>query len=175
MNNGSSVSNTPHHGNRAGRPSTAMGDASSIKSSLGKRSMGQRATSTPAAPKTPVQKKPRHSTIVRDTVLTMMDSWFLEENENLSETLQEQEVGYNKIIANMHAQQTIAEERERVLATQLMQYRRFCMMVQNWCPQAREMFPGDMEQMLAIHEEQNRELSAFIEMMTEATDTEDEQ
>jgi len=172
MNNGSSVGNAPHHCNRADRASTTTSDGSSIKPSLGKRSMGQRSTGVPERATTPVQKKPRHSTLVRNTVLTMMDSWFLEENNNLEESLQEQEEGYNAIITRLHTQQRIADERERVMATQLMQYRRFCNMVQDWCPAAREMFPGDFEQMLAIHQEQNRELSAFIDMMSAETDTE---
>jgi len=173
MQNGSSVSNTPYHGNRASRASTASGDAPSIIPSLGKRSMGQRTAAAQPPATTPVQKKPRHSTIVKNTVLTMMDSWFLEENNILSESLDEQEEGYTRVIANLNAQLTVSEERERVFAMQLMQFRRYCMMVQQWCPQAAEMFPGDVEQMLAIHAEQNRELSEFAQLMTEETDTEE--
>lgn len=139
----------------------------SSASALGKR---------PIAPKANLdstQKKPRHATIVHNTVATVMDSWYRQENEILCESLEEQEEGYCRIINNLNAKMTSAEEIIRVRETQLMQYRRFCLMVMQWCPQAQEMFPGDFEQMTAIHQHQNTELADFIRIQEEETDTEE--
>lgn len=164
------------------RPRSTSGDAAGSQPSLsrghlGKRSSAEQTTQNPMVPKAP---RLCHGDIVRNTVLTMMDSWFIEENNILSESLDEQEEGYDRIvatqaqeIANLRAQLDVAEETERLRTTQLMQYRRFCNMVFTWCNQANEMFPGDFNQMVMIHEEQNRELAAYANRMADETDDEE--
>lgn len=119
------------------------------------------------------QKKPRHADIVHNTVVTVMESWYRRENDILTEDLQEQEEGYTRIVTNQAAQLRIAAETIRVRELQITQLRRFIHMVMNFSPQARDMFPGDMEEMIMIHMDLNNQLADFIRTWSEETDDED--
>jgi hypothetical protein len=105
------------------------------------------------------QKKPRHSDIVRNTVLTMMDSWFVEENDILSESNEELTEAFERqaeVQADLRQELDRASRTIQLLQIQLAASRRYSHMVEIWCPQVREMFPGDLQDMLAIQAEQWR-------------------
>lgn len=134
---------------------------SSIRITTGERKAmdGKRSAETQTQTTPTLQKKPRHSDVVRNTVLTMMDSWFVEENDILSESNEELIEAFEK---QAEMQADLRQELERkdrtiqLLQLQLEASRRYSHMVEIWCPQVREMFPGDLSDMLAIQAEQWR-------------------
>jgi len=143
------------------RTCTCSSNATSIVTGLPKGSLGKRTTETQTEP---IPKKPCHSAVVRNTVLTMMDNWFIEENDILDEDntrLQEQ-------LHVQHQENRLLQRRIHLLEIQLNAAHRYSRMVEEWVPQVREMFANDLRDMIAVRVQQNADLTA-------ETETEDEE
>lgn len=105
------------------------------------------------------KKKARHSTVVRDTVLTMMDNFFIEENEYLMEDNEAQQIA----IDALHKDKAQLQRRIHLLEIQLEAAHRYSRMVEQWVPQVRLMFAGDLQDMLQIQAQQTADLEAETE------------
>lgn len=147
-------------------------DSTRRKPSNSNGSLGKRTASSPPTDATHLQKKPRYSDIVKNTVTTMMDSWFLEENNILSESLEEMEEGYDRMITTLNTKLRMANHTNELLVTQLQAVMRYANMIHTWCPMVEEMFPGDFDDLRAIQAAQNRHLAQWVENMEATTDTE---
>lgn len=152
MNNGANLSNTSDCNCVRDRPTCPLSRTStSPTSSLGKR---------PASSETNMdKKKARHSTVVRDTVLTMMDNFFIEENEYLMEDNEAQQIA----IDALHKDKAQLQRRIHLLEIQLEAAHRYSRMVEQWVPQVRLMFAGDLQDMLQIQAQQTADLEAETE------------
>lgn len=169
MKNGSNISYSAHKRNcRDHRSSSLPRESESPSKSLGKR---------PAAPETNMdeKKKARHSNVVKDTVLTMMDSWLLEENNILSEDMEEKENQLVDLTLQSLSYQRQAERLQRdfnVLYADKYRleherdlYRRqheelqiYIMRMMNFCPHIEQTFPGDFDMIRSIQAFQRSDL-----------------
>lgn len=111
-----------------------------------------------------------HSILVRGAVEAAMGSWFKEENDILTESCNEQAKMIQEL-ADDRATLTLAlarmERRNTLLEIQLNAAHRYSRMVADWVPQVNQMFGGDLDDMLAIQQQQVLDLEA-------ETDTEEE-
>lgn len=155
------------------RTCACVGNSPSCKPSKTNGSLGKRSTCSQDETVQPQKKQARHSDVVRDTVISMMDNWFLEENNILSESLDEQEEGYNRIISKLKGQLQAANRVAEIRSLQLMQSMRLIAMLHTWCPLVEEMFPGDVDELRAIHAHLNTELEHDVTVLTADTDTEE--
>lgn len=145
----------------------------SSKPSNSNGSLGKRSAAVQTETVEPPKKQTRHSEVVRATVLSMMDNWYIEENNILSETLQEAEDSYDRIVANMRGELLAAQRTAEIRSTQLTQAMRFIAMVHTWCPLVEEMFPGDVDALRFAHAQLDADLHADIIDLTAETDDED--
>lgn len=131
--------------------------------------LGKRPSST--APVMDTKREARHSRIVTDTVTTLMDSYFLEENNLLMDDNQ-------SLVESLDEMRKTAARLQRRLELseiQLNASRRYAAMITTWCPQVREMFDRDFEAMLEIQAEQTVTLEENLELLFAETEGEDEE
>jgi len=125
------------------------------------------------APPTPVmdtKKQARHSNVVRDTVTSMMDSYFLEENNILMDDNRELERQRETLLI---ANQRLLRRLE-LAQHQLEAAHRYSALVEMWVPQVQVMFAMDFQDMREIQELQRRELEEQLGTLGEETEGEEE-
>jgi len=163
MNNGPNVNRSADSSDRDHRFADHQQEQPRQAGALGKR----------PAPPTPVmdtKRQARHSNVVRDTVTTIMDSYFLEENNLLMDDNKE-------LVAT---QDTLVKANRRLLRRlelaehQLEAAHRYSALVELWVPQVQVMFAMDFQDMREIQAIQREELEQQLAEMDNETDEDSE-
>lgn len=149
------------------------------KSSDSNGSLGKRSSATQTETlETPLAKQARHSNTVTNTVATIMDGWFKEENDLLTEDLQQKEGRINTLELALDTKNKDIRKKDAkitLLELQLQAALRYSQMVEQWCPQVQEMFSGDRDDMIAIQGVQNLQLQSLFEAIDEDNGQETEE
>lgn len=118
----------------------------------------------------PAAKKACGCSIVKDTVLAMMEDHYTQDNKALGED--------NLRLASQLEEATRfllqSRRREHLLRVQLEAAHRYSRMVAQWVPQVEEMFSGDLETIINIQAEQTEQLEQEIRDEDPGETTEEE-
>lgn len=163
MNNGPNVNRSADRNNRDHRSADHQQEQPRQAGALGKRPASQ-------PPVMDTKRQARHSNVVRDTVTTIMDSYFLEENNLLMDDNKE-------LVAT---QDTLVKANRRLLRRlelaehQLEAAHRYSALVELWVPQVQVMFAMDFQDMREIQAIQREELEQQLAEMDNETDEDSE-
>lgn len=162
--------------------STCNRNAPSSKPSVTNGCLGKRSADVSSQTDKVVEKKARIRGVVQDTVLNMMEKWYLEENWILEDDCAKMQATLDsqaKEIAALKRQLIRKDQQQHLHAIQLNACHRYSRMVETWCPQVREMFNGDLDSMLEIQREQQWDLEMEWDhqdrLFNDQEETEDEE